>query len=51
MLLRTKLATSGGAPGFGVKAKGSLIMTESMAQYTALMVMKHTFGADKMRKF
>ena len=26
-------------------------MTESMAQYTALMVMKHKFGADKMRKF
>ena len=35
----------------GSRQKGSLIMTESMAQYTALMVMKHTFGADKMRKF
>ena len=35
----------------GSRQKGSLIMTESMAQYTALMVMKHKFGADKMRKF
>ena len=35
----------------GSHQKGSLIMTESMAQYTALMVMKHKFGADKMRKF
>lgn len=35
----------------GSRQKGSLIMTESMAQYTALMVMKHKFGVDKMRKF
>jgi len=35
----------------GSRQKGSVMLTESMAQYTALMVMKHKFGADKMRKF
>jgi ABC-2 type transport system permease protein len=27
------------------------MMTESMAQYSALMVMKHAFGPDKMKRF
>lgn len=31
--------------------KGGDMLCESMAQYTALMIMKHKYGADKMRKF
>lgn len=35
----------------GSAQKGSDMLCESMAQYTALMVMKQKFGSDKMRKF
>ena len=31
--------------------KGGDMLCESMAQYTSLMIMKHKYGADKMRKF
>jgi len=31
--------------------QGATSIDETMAQYTALMVMKHHFGADSMRKF
>jgi hypothetical protein len=31
--------------------QGATFMSESMAQYSALMVMKHEFGADKMKRF
>ena len=27
------------------------MLDETLAQYSALMVMKHKYGADKMRKF
>jgi ABC-type transport system involved in multi-copper enzyme maturation permease subunit len=35
----------------GADAQGSTIMSETMAQYSALMVMEHEFGAANMRKF
>jgi hypothetical protein len=31
--------------------QGSTMLSESLAQYSALMVMKHKYGADQMRKF
>ncbi|MEP7303026.1 MAG: M1 family aminopeptidase, partial [Caldimonas sp.] len=35
----------------GGQVQGSAMLVESMAQYSALMVMKHRFGAAKMRRF
>jgi ABC-2 type transport system permease protein len=35
----------------GGHVQGSTMLSETMAQYSALMVMKHQYGADKMRKF
>jgi hypothetical protein len=31
--------------------EGATAVVETLAQYTALMVMKHTYGADSMKKF
>jgi len=31
--------------------QGDTLMTETLAQYSALMVMKHTYGEDKIRRF
>ena len=31
--------------------QGATLLSETMAQYSALMVMKHEYGADKMKKF
>ncbi len=35
----------------GGNVQGSTLMSESLAQYTALMVMKHEVGAEQMRRF
>ena len=35
----------------GAQVQGVTMLDESLAQYSALMVMKHLYGADKMRKF
>jgi ABC-2 type transport system permease protein len=35
----------------GADEQGSTLMVETLAQYTALMVMKHKYGADMIRKF
>ncbi|MBI2397310.1 MAG: hypothetical protein HYV17_05895 [Xanthomonadales bacterium] len=35
----------------GADAQGSTLMSETMAQYSALMVMEQEYGAHKMRKF
>jgi ABC-2 type transport system permease protein len=35
----------------GANAKGATLMSESLAEYTALMVLKHRYGADHMRRF
>jgi aminopeptidase N len=35
----------------GAHMQGSTLLSESLAQYSALMVMKHKYGADQMRKF
>jgi hypothetical protein len=35
----------------GADMQGSTMLSESLAQYSALMVMKHRYGADQMRKF
>ncbi|MFD2248434.1 ABC transporter permease/M1 family aminopeptidase [Pontibacter ruber] len=35
----------------GGDVQGSVLMSETMSQYSALMVMKHMYGADKMNKF
>ncbi|MET0330608.1 MAG: M1 family aminopeptidase [Dyella sp.] len=35
----------------GANQQGSPMLSESLAQYSALMVMKHTYGASKMRQF
>jgi len=35
----------------GGNVQGATMLSETMAQYSALMVMKHTFGADKMKRF
>ena len=40
-----------GAPGYLGLREGDTSIDETMAQYTALMVMKHHFGAEKMKKF
>jgi hypothetical protein len=35
----------------GANMQGSTLLSESLAQYSALMVMKHRYGADQMRRF
>ena len=35
----------------GANMQGSTMLSESLAQYSALMVMKHKYGADQMHKF
>jgi len=35
----------------GAQAQGSTLLSESLAQYTALMVMEREYGRDQMRKF
>jgi ABC-2 type transport system permease protein len=35
----------------GANVQGATMMSESLAQYTALMVMKHEVGPDQMRRF
>jgi len=35
----------------GADMQGGTISSETLAQYSALMVMKHLYGADKMRRF
>ena len=35
----------------GANEQGATMLSESLAQYSALMVMKHTYGATKMRRF
>jgi len=35
----------------GANVRGATMLSESLAQYSALMVMKKKFGADKMRRF
>ncbi len=35
----------------GANMQGSTMLSESLAQYSSLMVTKHKYGADQMRKF
>ncbi len=35
----------------GANVRGATMLSESMAQYSALMVMKHLYGPTRMRKF
>jgi ABC-2 type transport system permease protein len=35
----------------GADMQGSTMLSEGLAQYSALMVMKHRYGADQMRRF
>jgi aminopeptidase N len=35
----------------GANAQGSTLLSESLAQYSALMVQEHEYGRDKMRRF
>lgn len=35
----------------GANMQGSTLLSESLAQYSSLMVLKHKYGADQMRKF
>jgi ABC-2 type transport system permease protein len=35
----------------GADARGATVLSESLAEYTALMTMKNTLGAGKMRRF
>jgi hypothetical protein len=35
----------------GADSRGATVMSESLAEYTALMAMKHTIGSGKMRRF
>ena len=35
----------------GANVQGATMLSESLAQYSALMVMEHEYGAHKMRKF
>ncbi|MEO7494031.1 MAG: M1 family aminopeptidase [Massilia sp.] len=35
----------------GASTRGGTVLSETLAEYTALMVMKHTFGPDQMRRF
>jgi ABC-2 type transport system permease protein len=35
----------------GANVQGATLLSETLAQYSALMVMEHRYGADQMRKF
>jgi len=35
----------------GANVQGATVLSESLAQYSALMVMEHTYGRDRMRRF
>ena len=35
----------------GANMEGATLLSETMAQYSALMIMEHEYGRDKMRKF
>ena len=35
----------------GGRVQGSTVLSETMSQYSALMVMEHEYGADKMKRF
>jgi aminopeptidase N len=35
----------------GADEQGATVLSETLAQYSAMMVMKHLYGPDKMRKF
>ncbi|MEO8366588.1 MAG: M1 family aminopeptidase, partial [Pseudoxanthomonas sp.] len=35
----------------GANVQGATVLSESLAQYSALMVMEHEYGRDKMRRF
>ncbi len=35
----------------GANMQGATLLSETMAQYSALMVMEHEYGRDTMRKF
>ncbi|WP_338770656.1 M1 family aminopeptidase [Massilia sp. METH4] len=35
----------------GGNTRGATVLSETLAEYSALMVMKRTFGADRMRRF
>jgi ABC-type transport system involved in multi-copper enzyme maturation permease subunit len=35
----------------GANVQGATLMSETMAQYSALMLMEHEYGRDKMRRF
>jgi aminopeptidase N len=35
----------------GANVQGSTVLSETLAQYSALMVMEHEYGKDKMRRF
>src|SRR6185295_18659119 len=35
----------------GANVQGATVMSESLAQYTAQMVMEHQYGPQKMRRF
>ena len=35
----------------GARMQGATVLSETLAQYSALMVMKHTYGEDKIRRF
>ena len=35
----------------GANVQGATVLSESLAQYSALMVMEHTYGRDHMRRF
>lgn len=35
----------------GANAQGATLLTETLAEYTGLMVMKRRYGADKMKRF
>lgn len=35
----------------GAEVQGSTVLSETLAQYSALMVMEHEYGKDKMRRF
>jgi ABC-2 type transport system permease protein len=35
----------------GADTRGGAVLSETLSEYSALMVMKHAYGADKMRRF
>src|SRR6185369_15115912 len=35
----------------GANAQGATLLTETLAEYTGLMVMKHRYGADDLKRF